>query len=740
MDCERRLGTQFLRLCLALSLYVMSPAQAATEFSFDLPAQPMIESLQAIVQTSGVPLRYAPEAVDGLTAPAVKASLDLEAAYSAVLAGSGLRPRFAADGAVVVAPDGAATQALVPVIELPPVDLPGQQLQRQDPAAVRLDTTVVTGTRTEHRYVDSPVEVQLITAQDIADSGAGDLAELLEREGGVHVSRVAGRGNTSIEIQGLSSEHVLILVDGRRVIGRIDGAIDLARLRTANIERVEIVKGPASALYGSDALGGVVNIITRAGGDGGRLTLRGDDDDNREVFGNLGWSAADWTGNLSGGYVDAASFDLDPDTATVDGPDAEGRYFSTHNRWTPGERLRLDARFDYALDDSQRLDGGTAGKLYDVRKRTEELRAALAPRIRFNADSLLSLDAYYTRYYDQYVSEQRGSDDNDVDERTTDQLYTVSAQLDQRLGRHALSLGLEHQYEELEADRLDQTGERDRQAVFVQDELRLLDSRFTLVPGLRYDRDSQFGDQWSPKLSLRYDLGEDWIVRAGYGRGYRAPDFKQLLLRFENAAVGYRVDGNPGLRAERSSGYNLGLSWYAGASSSLSLSVYHNEVDELIEIVQVEAGPPTIYSYRNVSRARLTGADLQTEFRPLSALRLRLGYGWLDAENRDTGAPLSGRAEHRGNAEIRFEQPRYALALRGVWIGAREFAVELDTSGPPTAAGTAEAYALYDLRGEWSGWSWLDLALGIDNLFDEGDPQYLPIQPRSVYLELRKTF
>ena len=125
------------------------------------------------------------------------------------------------------------------------------------------------------------------------------------------------------------------------------------------------------------------------------------------------------------------------------------------------------------------------------------------------------------------------------------------------------SLGLEHQYEELEADRLDQTGERDRQAVFVQDELSLFGSRLTLVPGLRYDRDSQFGDQWSPKLSLRYDLAETWIMRAGYGRGYRAPDFKQLLLRFENAAVGYRVDGNPALQPERSSGYNLGLSWYA---------------------------------------------------------------------------------------------------------------------------------------------------------------------------------
>jgi outer membrane receptor for ferrienterochelin and colicins len=142
-----------------------------------------------------------------------------------------------------------------------------------------IEIVVVTGTRTPYSLNDSPVEVQLIDAAQIARSGARDVAELLEREGGVYANRAAGRGS-AIQIQGLSSKHVLILLNGRRMIGRINGAIDLSRLHVADIERIEIVKGPSSALYGGDALGGVVNIISQREGEGGALILRGDDAGN----------------------------------------------------------------------------------------------------------------------------------------------------------------------------------------------------------------------------------------------------------------------------------------------------------------------------------------------------------------------------------------------------------------------------------------------------------------------------
>ncbi len=601
-----------------------------------------------------------------------------------------------------------------------------------------LEPVVVTGTRTEHRVSDSPVDVQLITETDIRRSGARDVAELLEREGGVYVSRQAGRG-TRIEMQGLASEHVLILINGQRVIGRVNGAIDLTRLRVAQIQRIEIVKGPSSALYGSDALGGVVNIITRPPETGGTVALRADDRHQGDLFAFAGWRGDNLGTTLTAGYSRLRAYDLSPESAGEDGVDGVSRYASGSLDWQATDRASLGLYGAYSLDDTQRLDSGTGGARYDTIKRIEEARLQLTPRLRLGAQTDVRLDLGYQRYFDQYLQIQQNGDDQ-TDEETLDQIGQFGVQIDHLYGQHLITVGLEHQIETLEADRLEGDGERDRQALFLQDDLALFDGVLTLVPGLRYDRDSLFGDQWSPKLAARLDLTQDWLLRLGYGHGYRAPDFKQLLLRFENTAVGYRVDGNPNLQPERSRGLNIGTTWLPSPSTSLAVTAFHNRVDDLIELVLVEPGPPTIYSYRNVARALLTGADVQAQWRPWPSLQLRAGYGYLDSEDRDSGQALSGRPRHRANLALYLEQQRYALGLRGAWTGTRRFQVDVDSGGPPTAAGTAAAYTLLDARLEWRDFAPVHLATGIKNLLDEGDPRFLPIQPRTVYLELRRDF
>ena len=601
-----------------------------------------------------------------------------------------------------------------------------------------LEPVVITGTRTEHRVSDSPVDVQLITDTDIRRSGARDVAELLEREGGVYVSRQAGRG-TRIEMQGLASEHVLILINGQRVIGRINGAIDLTRLRVAQIQRIEIVKGPSSALYGSDALGGVINIITREPETGGVASVRIDDRHQGDLFAFGGWRGEQLGTTITAGYSRLRTYDLDADSAGEDGVDGVSRYASGTLDWQATERASLGLYGAYSLDDTQRLDGGTGGSRYDTIKRIEEARLQLTPRLRLGGHTDLRVDLGYQRYFDQYLQIQQNGDDH-TDEQTLDQIGQLGLQIDHLSGRHLITVGLEHQIETLEADRLEGDGERDRQALFLQDDLALFDGVLTLVPGLRYDRDSLFGDQWSPKLAARLDITQHWLLRLGYGHGYRAPDFKQLLLRFENTAVGYRVDGNPDLLPERSRGLNIGSTWLPSPSTSLALTAYHNRVDDLIELVLVEPGPPTIYSYRNVARARLTGADVQAQWRPWPSLQVRAGYGYLHSEDRDTGESLSGRPRHRANLALYLDRHRYALGLRGAWTGTRRFQVDVDSGGPPTAAGTAAAYTLLDARVEWRTWAPLHLATGIKNLFDEGDSRFLPIPPRTVYLELRRDF
>jgi outer membrane receptor for ferrienterochelin and colicins len=318
------------------------------------------------------------------------------------------------------------------------------------------------------------------------------------------------------------------------------------------------------------------------------------------------------------------------------------------------------------------------------------------------------------------------------------------------MGRHTLTAGLEGHIERLSADRLAKTGERNRQSIFLQDQFSLLpDDALTLVPGLRYDRDSQFGSQISPKLALRYDLSKRLLLRVGAGLGYRAPDFKQLSLQFSNPAVGYVVEGNPDLQPERSTGFNLGMYWRGSSDLELGANAYHHRVRELIDIVQTAGGNPSPgnparFTYTNVSRARISGVDLYSKWRSehpqLRSLHLQLGYGLLFSKDADTDAELSGRARHRANVDLSWRKPGYELGLRGAWTGIRQFQTELDTGGAPTGAGKAGAYALFDTRAQWKGWSVADLSLGISNLFNAGDPRFLPIAPRAFFLEIHKDF
>ncbi len=614
-------------------------------------------------------------------------------------------------------------------------------LRRESDETVTLDPVVITGTRTEHRLHDSPVQVQLIDQRSIRNSGARDLAELLEREGGVYVTRSAGRGS-SIEIQGLTGQQVLILLDGRRQIGRINGNIDLTRLRLDSVERIEIVKGPSSALYGADALGGVVNVITRRGGSesGGNITARGDDDGNVDALGNAGLTLAPWLkGQVSGGYLRTQPYDLDDSTTAEQGLDGRTRFGSGNFDVALADNADLGVYGAYSIEDTSRIDGGiSAAQAFDTRKRIEEVRAGLAPQFRFGDATQLRFDGYYNRYYDQFLQTQRGNADNVIDEETRNDLFAGNGQLDHRIGAHRISLGGEYQFEQLDADRLQTGAERDRQSVYLQDEWAW--GRLTLVPGVRYDRDSQYGEQVSPKFALRYDLAPELFFRAGYGRGYRAPDFKELLLRFDNPAVGYSVVGNPDLQPEKSTGFNAGVTWLPAPTASIALSAYHNDVTDLIAIVEDTDPDQTstqVFTYTNVHEASITGADLQTRWQPWQPLTLQLGYGWVRAIDEQTDRQLSGRPKHRVNLTARYQRSLYALQARGVWIGKRVFDVELDTGGVPTGAGTSDAYTLMDLRAELTPLAGLSLALGVENLLDEGDQEYLPIQPRAAYCEIR---
>ncbi len=632
----------------------------------------------------------------------------------------------------------APTSIRVPRLVLVALVAVGGRIAAADDAASPGYQTVVTGTRSDEPLDDVPIATEVIGRAELEASGADTVAEALEAHPGLAVER--GRAGEILSVQGLGPEYTLVLVDGQRVIGRIDGGLDLTRLPITDVERIEIVKGPASALYGSDAIGGVINIITRRAHRGleaealasygsfgvfeGRARASGGVGILR-LGGSLGWERGD-------------GWDLDPrDVATT---------ASAYDTYHAGLELRLrpqdssfraDATVRWLLRDQRGVDRSPPYAVLDRRSLSETFDATLAPEWKPSLPTRLRLSAHLGSFRDQFSSDQRGADALDRYQDTRELLLESSAQLDWLVGAHMTSFGLDGMYERLRSDRLGNgEGQRARAAVFVQDEWRLPTTQtLVLVPALRLDQDTRFGTHVTPRLALRWDPVSKVVLRASGGYGYRAPDFKQLYLFFENPGVGYIVEGNPDLAPETSRSVNLSAEWKPVTAVWLSAGVFRHDLENLIlaELVD-EGGPgmPQRFTYVNVASGTSQGVELGARYAPWTTLRLEASYAFTDARDDETDTRLEGRASHRATFGAVFTPRRSGVELsaRGSVVGPRPFDVDDDGDGMLEDLET-DPYATIDARIAWRFAGRFRAFVGVDNLLDAGDARFNPLQPRA---------
>jgi outer membrane receptor for ferrienterochelin and colicins len=295
--------------------------------------------------------------------------------------------------------------------------------------------------------------------------------------------------------------------------------------------------------------------------------------------------------------------------------------------------------------------------------------------------------------------------------------------------------------------RLFEDGSRERLGVYAQDEWLVLPSpQIIVAPGARLDVDSQFGVYATPKLTVRWDPTEELIVRAGGGLGYRAPDFRQLYLQFQNPDVGYQVIGNPDLEPETSVGGNLSAELEATEALTLAATGFWNEIDDLITILPVEADDPPVppdpddpvltgYQYVNIASARTRGAELHASLRLARRLTGTISYTFTDTLDRETGHAISDRARHRGSFEVRARPvDRLTLSAHGELVGERPFFTDDDER---TEVRRADRHAWIGARAEIAIGDNTALHAGVDNLADAGDREFLPIAPRAFYVGVR---
>lgn len=562
---------------------------------------------------------------------------------------------------------------------------------------VRLDDVLVTATRRNISTAEALPPIVIIDREQIERSHALDVAELLRYHAGLEIARNGGPGQvTSVFIRGANSNHTLVLIDGVKVNPGTAGGAALQNVTPELVERIEIVKGPRSSLYGSEAIGGVINIITRRGAEGREFGARV----QAGRYGTRGASAnLSWQGDDVGAGFSASTLATDGFPTFRDGDDAAGFDNDAVNAWIRGTlgAFELEASHWQASGNSEYADFFRAPQDQDFTDRLTRVRVAR------NGDrwrSALSVSRFLDRIEqgnlaadpDDFVETERDFIDwqNDLDVITGLELTAGVSWVRERTAGQSYGAPLESAPGRDNAD-------RDEDAVYLQAGLDL--GRHRLVAAGRRTNHDVFGGVNTWNLEWGVALGDAWGLVAGLGRGFRAPGTSDL----------YAFGGNPGLEPEFSRSADLGVRYRPGADHELALALFRTEITDLVEYFDPDgfAGPLPGRN-ENIGDARIRGVEL--------TWRARYGdWGVTTAlvaqqpEDKATGATLFRRAK------------RSATALVTRRIGAHELGLQVLATGERTDFGDARlaGYVLASLTARFTLAERWSLRAQLDNLLDQ---------------------
>jgi outer membrane receptor for ferrienterochelin and colicins len=605
-----------------------------------------------------------------------------------------------------------------------------------DPLAEACEEIVVAASRTEEARADTIAPIAVIDREEIERSGAATVTDVLRTVPGLDIAPTFG-GN-GLRMQGLDPAHTLVLVDGRPLAGRVDGTVDLDRLRLDDVERIEIVSGPASALFGSDALGGVVDIVTRRSTDGPNVdaVLRAGSRRLAEGDASVDVGRDALAGGVTGDLQTHDAFDRDPSDEATSG-DALSAYGGRGwIRAKPSRAWTLDGDAAYRRRDLEGIDATTTGAVFDRRTLEESLDAGAAAALRPGGPHATRVELATSVWRQQYLSDQRGSDVQDAYEETLDRRGFLFASHRAIVHRHVLVVGADATAEELRSDRLDGgVADRQRIALYAQDDAGIRDDapRVSASLGGRVDLDTQFGVHPTPHAALRIDPFPTLSWRSSAGGGFRAPDFKELHLVLDHGSYGYVVEGNPALDPESSIGITTELAWTPDGPVSLSASGWWTEVRALIDVDLVTEGTasaPALYTYVNVARVRTRGGVASAGL-DLDRIALHAAATLTDARDRDTGVLLDGRPRTQVSASVDVEpiEP-VVLTARATRVGPRPFTTDDGTTW-------TDPYVWIDGRAAWTVRKGFELEAGVRNALDARDDETLGLEPRTFFLGLR---
>jgi len=597
---------------------------------------------------------------------------------------------------------------------------------------IKMDELVVTATRTNKLHSNVPIATEVILKSEIERSGARTIAELLSQRSGVSL-QTSVEGGSVLNLLGLDSRYILILKDGQPINGKFNNRVSLDQILAQNVEKIEIVKGPSSSLYGSEAMAGVINIITYDAIQSRSFdfSARINNTENKIRNEGLGNVSNNFNFRISQPYkkfniklnINTDDINSDKSIELIEIDRIKKQLINAMVNWISFS----NHNFSFGVDAYSQTEKG-ASKLMHTDTKIKRDNFLFSHKSKNFTQSLMA--SKYSRNYVQ----NRPWGQIVRDDQTSEEFMEYEGLYSRKIGNSDFNSGLEIHQATYASDRIkDGKQEVVNTSIFIQSNFDLF-RQLNIIVGLRNDNYNEFDSAVNPRIGLMYKFKKNWKFRSAWGKGYRAPSFMERFIDWNHVQFNYTVLGNSNLKPEISNGTTIGLEYTNPAKYQMSLMFYHTRFENLINDYVVKPG---MLSYQNIQSATFAGIELLCQWKISDSWDSRWGANLIDNRD-DNDKPIPNTMPLSLNGKISYLSTTGFMktTISAKWISPYH-PQEFDPSSGVfiTAKNKIDGHSVINITGSKKIYDNYNIRIGINNATNYTNNRFGPFIGRSIFLE-----
>ncbi len=540
-----------------------------------------------------------------------------------------------------------------------------QSQSKKDSISVKknLSSITITATKSPKALDKLPMPTTVVSGKEIMQSGATTLDEVLEEQTGI-ITTTNYVGNQGVQLQGLDAAYTLILIDGMPVIGRSSGTLDLKRISVNDVKKVEIVRGASSSLYGSDAIGGVVNIITnkkKAVGLNGWISQKISSYNTFESTAKISYKTSTFSISNAFNYLQSDGYDLIENNGLKTVSPYKNYNYNAKANYSLSDKVFFQGNFSVFKQSQQSERTKNQNNLFGENKQKDVRVYAIAKHY-LTPQITQEFDCFFTNYKTKEVLNYENGDSYSSS-FFNQKLLKPEYQLSYTKNENNIIFGIGAEREGLERTDFSESPKTTSYFSFLQTDYTFYNT-LNIIAGSRYDKYTLYDSEFSNKAAISLQLSEKFTFKSSIGSGYKTPDFRQLYFDFTNSINGYSVLGSTVvndkiqqfqsegilgdllipleeigsiLQAENSLNINVGGFWEIVPQLNFDMNIFQNNIYNLIEpkLVAHKTNGSSIFTYFNVAQVRTRGLECNLKFSSNKKLKLNVGYQLLFADDMD---------------------------------------------------------------------------------------------------------